>query len=289
MKTILVTGANGQLGNSIRLLAGETGGGFGFLFTDVDTLDICNKELFLSYARAKGVEYVVNCAAYTAVDGAEDNEALALQINGEAVRKLGEACRSAAIRLIHISTDYVFDGTNSLPYVENDYACPLSVYGRSKRMGEVFLQDVCPEALILRTSWLYSAFGNNFVKTMLRLGKEREELRVVFDQVGAPTYAADLASAILSIVRSAEEGNFRSGLFHYSNEGVCSWYDFARKILQLAHARCRVLPIETKDYPSRAARPQYSVLNKRKIKQTYGLQIPHWEDSLQGAINRIKD
>lgn len=288
MKTILVTGANGQLGHSIRLSAGASGD-FRFLFTDVDTLDICNKEFLLSYVQANDVGYIINCAAYTAVDEAEDKELLALRINSEAVRNLGEASQSAGIRMIHISTDYVFDGTNSLPYVENDYTCPVSVYGRSKQMGEMFLRAVCPEAVIIRTSWLYSAFGNNFVKTMLRLGKERDELQVVFDQIGTPTYAGDLASAILSVVRSAEAGNFKAGIYHYSNEGVCSWYDFARKIFQFANTACRVFPIETKDYPTRAVRPQYSVLNKKKIKTTYGLNIPHWEDSLHRMINQVKD
>jgi dTDP-4-dehydrorhamnose reductase len=287
MKTILVTGANGQLGSSLQQSAGSPGE-YRFLFTDVDTLDICNKESLLSYAQANKVGYIINCAAYTAVDEAEDNEPLALQINSGAVRNLGEVAQSLGARIIHISTDYVFDGTNNHPYVENDYTCPVSVYGRTKQMGEMYLRSVCPEALIIRTSWLYSAYGCNFVKTMLRLGKERDELRVVFDQTGTPTYAGDLACAILSVIRSAEAGNFKAGIFHYTNEGVCSWYDFARKIFQLTYSPCRVIPIETKDYPTRALRPQYSVLNKKKIKETYGLRIPHWEDSLHQAINRIK-
>jgi dTDP-4-dehydrorhamnose reductase len=287
MQTILVTGANGQLGRSLQLAAGSSGE-FRFLFTDVDTLDICNKEFLLSYMQANKTGYIINCAAYTAVDEAEDNEPLALRINSGAVRNLGEAAQSMGARIIHISTDYVFDGTNSLPYVENDYTCPVSVYGRTKQMGEMFLRAVCPEALIIRTSWLYSEFGHNFLKTMLRLGKECNELRIVFDQIGAPTYAGDLASAILSVVRSAEVGNFKAGIFHYSNEGVCSWYDFARKIFQLTNTACRAIPIETKDYPTRASRPHYSVLNKKKIKETYGLHIPHWEDSLYHMINRIK-
>jgi dTDP-4-dehydrorhamnose reductase len=288
MKTVLVTGANGQLGSSLRLSDGLPDG-FRFLFTDVDTLDICDKGFLLSYARANDIGYIINCAAYTAVDEAEDNEPLALRINSEAVRNLGETAQALGARIIHISTDYVFDGTNSQPYVENDYTCPVSVYGRTKHMGELFLRAVCPEALIIRTSWLYSAFGNNFVKTMLRLGKEREELRVVFDQIGTPTWAGDLAAAILTIIHSAEAGRFKAGIFHYSGEGVCSWYDFAHKILQLSHTPCRVCPIETGDYPTRALRPQYSVLNKKKIKQTYGLHIPHWEDSLEAIIHRIKD
>ncbi|MDR1556881.1 MAG: dTDP-4-dehydrorhamnose reductase [Tannerellaceae bacterium] len=289
MKTILVTGASGQLGSSLQLLSAGSPDDYRFLFTDVDTLDICNKEFLLSYVQANDVGYIVNCAAYTAVDEAEDNELPAMRINSEAVRNLGEVAQALRARIIHISTDYVFDGKSSLPYVENDYTCPVSVYGRTKESGEKFLRAVCPEALIIRTAWLYSAFGHNFVKTMLRLGKERSELRVVSDQIGTPTYAGDLAAAILSIIRSAEAGNFKAGIFHYSNEGVCSWYDFARKIFQLTNTGCRVFPIETKDYPTRALRPQYSVLNKRKIKETYGLSIPHWEESLHYMINRIKE
>ncbi|MDR1937204.1 MAG: dTDP-4-dehydrorhamnose reductase [Tannerellaceae bacterium] len=285
MKTILITGANGQLGNSLRLLAASSSA-YSFLFTDVDTLDVCKKEILLSYAQANNVGYIVNCAAYTAVDKAEDNESLCLLINSEAVRNMGEVAAALKIKIIHISTDYVFDGTNSIPYAENDYTCPVSVYGRSKQTGELMLRAVCPEALIIRTSWLYSEFGANFVKTMLRLGKEKDSLPVVFDQVGTPTYAGDLASAILSIIDSAEAGNFHPGIFHYSNEGVCSWYDFARKIFQFANIDCRVTPIDTKDYPTRAIRPQYSVLNKKKIKRTYGLTIPHWEESLQFMLSK---
>ncbi|MDR1919146.1 MAG: dTDP-4-dehydrorhamnose reductase [Tannerellaceae bacterium] len=279
MKTILVTGANGQLGLSLRPHADSLGWGR-FLFTDADSLDICQKEALLSFAQEHELAYIINCAAYTAVDQAEENESLCLRVNTEAVRNLGEVASALGIRVIHISTDYVFDGTNSIPYVETDYTCPVSVYGRSKQMGEMMLRAVCPQALIIRTSWLYSAFGNNFVKTVLRLGKEREELRVVSDQVGTPTSADDLVSVILSILEASEAGHFKPGIFHYANEGVCSWYDFARKILQLADISCRVLPVETKDYPTRAQRPQYSVLNKRKIKETYGLSIPHWEESL---------
>jgi dTDP-4-dehydrorhamnose reductase len=286
MKTILTTGAKGQLGSSLRLRAGLRDDRR-YLFTDVDTLDICDKDALFAYMRANDVCYLVNCAAYTAVDKAEDNEILCQQINSEAVRNLGEVAAQLKIKIIHISTDYVFDGTNSAPYVENDYTSPASVYGRSKQQGELMLRAVCPEALIIRTSWLYSEFGSNFVKTMLCLGKEHDQVRVVSDQIGTPTYAGDLASTILSVIDAAEVGNFKSGIFHYSNEGVCSWYDFARKIFQLMDIRCRVIPIETKDYPTRAIRPQYSVLNKRKIKQTYGLTIPHWEESLEFMLQNL--
>jgi dTDP-4-dehydrorhamnose reductase len=290
MKTILITGANGQLGSSLRLLSASLDAyRYRFLFTDVDTLDVCNKDAVLSYAQANEVAYIINCAAYTAVDKAEDNEILCLRINSEAVRNLGEVASALRIRIIHISTDYVFDGTNSIPYVETDYTCPVSAYGRSKQIGEQILRSVCHEALIIRTSWLYSEYGDNFVKTMLRLGREKDSLSVVFDQVGSPTYAGDLAAAIMSIIDSAEAGNFCAGIFHYSNEGVCSWYDFALKIFQLAGVNCRVAPIDTKDYPTRAIRPQYSVLNKGKIKNAYGLTIPHWEESLRLMLQKQTD
>jgi dTDP-4-dehydrorhamnose reductase len=259
-----------------------------YLFTDVDTLDICSKDDLTAYVQAHGgVSYLINCAAYTAVDEAEDNETACLRLNSEAVRNIGEVASASGFRVIHISTDYVFDGTNSTPYVETDYTCPVSVYGRSKQMGEMMLRAVCPESLIIRTSWLYSGFGNNFVKTMLRLGSEHEEIRVVFDQVGTPTWSGDLAGVIFSIIRSAGADGFRPGIYHYSNEGVCSWYDFALKIFKLSGIGCRVIPIETKDYPTRAARPQYSVLNKKKIKQTCGLTIPHWEESLRLCLKKL--
>jgi dTDP-4-dehydrorhamnose reductase len=286
MKTILVTGAKGQLGRSLALRA-NSHAGVRCLPTDEDTLDICDREALLTYMQANGVHYLVNCAAYTAVDKAEDNEILCRKINSEAVRNLGEVAARLKIKVIHISTDYVFDGTNCTPYMENDYTCPVSVYGRSKQEGELMLRAVCPEALIIRTSWLYSEFGDNFVKTMLRLGKEHSRVNVVSDQTGTPTYAGDLASAILSVIDAAGAGNFKPGIYHYSNEGVCSWYDFARKIFRLADIPCRAVPIETKDYPTRAVRPQYSVLSKRKIKQAYGLDIPHWEDSLAAMLQNL--
>ncbi len=211
MKTILVTGANGQLGNSIRQLAAGYPQ-YAFVFTDVDTLDICDAQAVDAFVKEMQAGYIINCAAYTAVDKAEDNEALCLSINRDAVRNLGEAARAAGARVIHVSTDYVFDGTNHLPYVETDRTCPASVYGRTKLAGEQALQEVCPDAVIIRTAWLYSEFGNNFVKTMLRLGYEREQLPVVFDQVGSPTYAGDLAAAILAVLVQAEEGAFAPGI-----------------------------------------------------------------------------
>ncbi len=286
MKTVLVTGANGQLGTSLHSLSKQFTN-YKFLFTDVDTLDICDKESLLAYAKVNDPQYIINCAAYTAVDKAEDDEIVCLRINRDAVRNLGEVAASIGATIIHISTDYVFDGTNSVPYLETDYTCPMSAYGRSKQAGELILRAVCPNAVIIRTSWLYSEYGNNFVNTMLRLGKEREELNVVFDQIGTPTYAGDLAKVILSIINYGENEKIKPGIYHFSNEGVCSWYDFALKIFELTGIKCKVYPIETKDYPTRAMRPQYSVLNKGKIKKTFGVSIPHWEESLKGMINNI--
>ena len=286
MKTVLVTGANGQLGNSIHARISQYPG-YNFLFTDIDTLDICDKEAVRKYVLENDVQYVMNCAAYTAVDKAEEHEDLCMRINRDAVRNLGEAAHAVGAKVIHVSTDYVFDGTNYLPYVETDKTCPASVYGRTKLAGEQALQEVCPDAVIIRTAWLYSEFGTNFVKTMLRLGNEREQLSVVFDQIGSPTYAGDLAAAILAVLVRAEEGAFVPGIYHFSNEGVCSWYDFAVKIMELGNAPCHVLPIESKDYPAKAARPHFSVLNKAKIKTTYRISIPHWEASLRTCIARL--
>lgn len=288
MKTVLVTGANGQLGNSLRALSGRYSS-YAFLFTDVDELDICDKEAVRAYVNGNQVDYILNCAAYTAVDKAEDNEALCLRINAGAVRNLGEAASEAGARILHISTDYVFDGTAHTPYVETDPTCPVSVYGRTKLAGEEALLSVCSDAVIIRTAWLYSEYGRNFVKTMLRLGKEQGEISVVFDQIGTPTYAGDLAEAMCKVLEASEKGAFRPGIYHYSNEGVCSWYDFTVKILQVAGLPCRVKPIESKDYPSPAVRPPYSVLNKKKIKAAYGLAIPHWEESLRRCMAALEE
>ncbi|WP_195372520.1 dTDP-4-dehydrorhamnose reductase [Parabacteroides leei] len=286
MKTILVTGANGQLGNSIRVLAGQYPQ-YNFLFTDVDTLDITDPAAVKAAVKDNQVNYIINCAAYTAVDKAEDNEELCRRLNSFAVCVLGEAAREAGAKMIHVSTDYVFSGTGYCPYKETDGTRPVSVYGRTKLAGEEGLMEVCPDAVIIRTAWLYSEFGSNFVKTVLRLGKERDELGFVFDQVGTPTYAGDLAAAILSVVTADEKGAFVPGIYHYSNEGVCSWYDFTVKILQIAGIDCRIRPIETKDYPTKAVRPPYSVLNKNKIKETYKIVIPHWETSLRICMKKL--
>ncbi|MDR0538483.1 MAG: dTDP-4-dehydrorhamnose reductase [Tannerellaceae bacterium] len=286
MKTVLITGAKGQLGRSLEARLNSMTE-VKSLFTDVDDLDICNKEAITAFMEANSVNYIINCAAYTAVDKAEEEEIVCFRLNRDAVRNIGEAATRFNAKIIHISTDYVFDGTNSLPYVETDYTCPVSAYGRSKQQGELILRAVCSDAIIIRTSWLYSEYGNNFVRTMMKLAKEKDELNVVFDQIGTPTYAADLAEAILGIIKKAETEKFYPGIYHFSNEGVGSWYDFARKIFELAGLDCKVNPINTKNYPSRASRPQFSVLDKGKIKKTFGLQIPHWEDSLKRMMQNI--
>lgn len=283
IKNVLVTGANGQLGQAIRKRAGSYPS-FSFFYTDVDTLDITNKDAVYAYLNKYGIHTVINAAAYTAVNMAEEDMYNAYQINAEAVKILAEAARDHNSRLIHVSTDYVFDGMNHRPYVETDGTRPVSAYGRTKLAGEILLQEILEDAVIVRTSWLYSETGNNFVKTMLRLGKEREELKVVFDQIGTPTYAGDLADALLIILSKEESCAYVPGIYHFSNEGVCSWYDFARKIMELAGLSCKVTPVETKDYPTPATRPAYSVLNKAKIKDTYNLIIPHWEEALKKCL-----
>ena len=281
---ILITGANGQLGNEMRVLSKENGQ-HAYFFTDVQELDICDEQAVHGFVKDNRIDVIVNCAAYTAVDKAEEHEELCMRINRDAVRNLGEAAHAVGAKVIHVSTDYVFDGTSCRPYLESDATCPVSVYGRPKLAGEQALMEVCPDSVIIRTAWLYSEYGNNFMKTVLRLGKERDELRFIFDQVGTPTYAGDLAVAMLAVLERAEAGKFIPGIYHFTDEGVCSWYDFTVKILQIAGMNNRVIPIETKDYPTPASRPHYSVLNKGKIKSTYGLTIPHWETSLAYCMN----
>lgn len=283
MKNILITGSNGQLGNEIRV-ASKLFPQFRFFFTDVQELDICDKDAVRAYIAANNLDILVNCAAYTAVDKAEDDAETCYRINCDAVKNLAEASREYKLDIIHISTDYVFDGKSYLPYTEDMEVNPSSVYGKSKLEGERILMEICPDAVIVRTSWLYSSFGNNFVKTMLRLGQERDTLNVIFDQIGTPTNAADLAVALLSILAT---GKPTAGIYHYSNEGVCSWYDFTRSIHRMAGINCNLRPIESKEYPVRTPRPHYSVLNKARIKQTFSITIPHWEDSLEKCIRLL--
>ena len=284
MQTVLVTGSNGQLGNEVRVLA-QTYPQFEFVFTDIDELDICDQQAVNDFFAKHKIDCLLNCAAYTAVDKAEEDIDLCYKINKEAVGFLGEAAARCGTKVIHVSTDYVFDGKSFIPYTEGMPVSPASVYGKSKLAGEQLLEVVCPNAVIVRTSWLYSSFGSNFVKTMLRLGRERDNLNVIFDQIGTPTYAADLAVALLQII-SAE--CFVPGVYHFSNEGVCSWYDFTISIHKFACIHCSVLPIESKDFPAKTPRPHYSVLNKQKVKTTYYLQIPHWEDGLQRCIAKLE-
>lgn len=285
MIDILITGANGQLGSELKKYAGL----FKNVrpeFTDVDVLDITNQEALFEFCSQRDYRYIINCAAYTAVDKAENEPEPARKINVEAVHNLTAAAQKNNAFLIHVSTDYVFSGKNYLPYQENDPVSPNSVYGKTKAEGEEEALKYA-NSIVLRTSWLYSAFGNNFVKTILRLSKERDTLSVIFDQIGTPTHAGDLAKAIIEIVNYQQEKEMHPGVYHFSNEGVCSWYDFATEIVHISGSKTKVLPIETKDYPTLAQRPYYSVLNKSKVKSTFGLSIPHWKESLKTCIKEI--
>ncbi|HET6556815.1 MAG TPA: dTDP-4-dehydrorhamnose reductase [Prolixibacteraceae bacterium] len=290
MTKILITGANGQLGSEIRKLA-DLFPDVRFVFTDVNELDITNPEAVEKMVADENPQWLVNCAAYTAVDKAETDDETAWLINAVAPAILSEKSKAAGCRFIQVSTDYVFDGRNHRPYVEEDEVSPTSVYGTTKLEGELISLANNPETLVIRTSWLYSSFGNNFVKSMIRLGTERDQLNVIFDQVGTPTYAGDLAVAILEIIRKSSSGlqDFVPGVYHFSNEGVCSWFDFAIAIHQIYGINCSVNAIESKDYPSPVARPHYSVLNKSKIKSTFGIQIPYWRTSLEKCIQEIKN
>lgn len=279
---ILVTGSNGQLGNEMRVLS-QSYPQHTYFFTDVEDLDITQRAMVADYVTANAIDLIVNCAAYTNVDKAEEDESNALKINAEALSVLG----SQGVHVVHVSTDYVFSGEEHRPCRETDQVAPRTVYGYTKYEGEKRLLAVCPEAVIIRTAWLYSAYGNNFVKTMIRLGQERQELRVVFDQVGTPTYAADLAQAIFTIIQSPV---WRPGVFHFSNEGVCSWYDFTLAIHHLyGGIDCRIVPILSEEYAYKTPRPHYSVLDKSKYKQTFGVSIPHWLESLKKCITLLKE
>lgn len=289
IKTILVTGSSGQLGQSLKSIANHYPD-YVFTFATRADLDLSYEQSIYDYFQHHHVDLIINCAAYTAVDKAESESELADQINHLAIKQLAEIARHHNSKLIHISTDYVFNGQQYRPYIESDEVEPKSVYGETKLKGEQALSTVTPNnALIIRTSWVYSEYDNNFVKTMLRLGKERDALNVIFDQVGTPTYAHDLAEAIMEMVSSESfnQSIFNSEIYHYSNEGVCSWYDFAKAIFELSNINCDVSPIETKDYPTPATRPHYSLLNKAKIKQEFNLSVPYWKDSLQQCLNKL--
>ena len=285
---ILVTGSNGQLGSEIKDVAASYKS-FRFFFMDFPALDICNSsELDIFIAKNK-IDTVINCAAYTAVDAAEENAVIAEQVNGAGVLNLVHALAKVNGKLIHISTDYVFDGNGFLPYQESDKTNPMGVYGKTKRNGELAVINGDIDGIVIRTSWLYSAYGTNFVKTMRRLGKERNKLDVIYDQLGTPTNASDLAKTCLDILAYTKEMNIntKGNVYHYSNEGVASWYDFAKAIMELGKIECEVMPIETKDYPTPAKRPHFSVLNKAKIKNDFEIEIPYWRDSLAQCISKL--
>lgn len=287
MKKILITGSKGQLGNDLKQCIDTSK--YQPIFTDKEELDITDEtQLFQFFNRLK-IDYIINCAAYTAVDNAEKDEKTAYKINAEAPALIAEIASKQKIKLIHISTDYVFNGLSYTPYREENPTNPLSVYGKSKLKGEKAILNSGCQYVIIRTSWLYSSFGHNFVKTMMRLGNERKELNVVYDQIGTPTYAADLAQACIEIIQKTEQKQieFKKGIYHFSNEGVCSWYDFAQNIMQYLNLDCKINPIETKNFPTPAKRPFYSLLNKEKIKQTFQIEIPYWHDSLIKCLNLI--
>ena len=284
MKNVLITGVKGQLGCEMRLQA-EENDGFNYFFTDIAELDICDEHAVKDYVMRNQIDIIVNCAAYTAVDKAEDDPKLCNELNHNAPGYLAKAIAARKGYLVQISTDYVFDGTSHIPYQEDQTPCPNSMYGITKLAGEKEAMRYCKNTMIIRTAWLYSVFGNNFVKTMLRLGEERDELGVIFDQIGTPTYARDLAVAIFAALNKG----IVPGIYHFSNEGVCSWYDFAKEIHRCAGiTTCKVNPLHTEDYPTKACRPHYSVLDKTKIKRIYGLEIPHWTDSLKECIDFLQ-
>lgn len=289
MNNILVTGADGQLGSEIRELIQSSElniENHDFYFTTINELDITNHQEVKDFIINNHINVIINCAAYTAVDKAETDEKTADRINHLASENLAKLAKEFEIKLIHISTDYVFEGTNFKPYTETDVADPDSVYGKTKLDGEkAVLKYNLKNSVIIRTSWVYSFFGNNFLKTMLRLGKEKDSLGVVFDQTGTPTYAKDLAKTIITIIPKIQNSYLE--IYHYSNEGVSSWYDFAKEIMKMSKLDCKINPVETKDYPTVAKRPHYSVLNKSKIKKDFNVEIPYWKDGLDDCLKRM--
>ena len=284
MKNILVTGCNGQLGSEIQSIHSEYP--YHFIFTDIHNLDITNREQLEKIFRSNFIDFIINCAAYTNVNKAESDVKNAVLLNKTAPGLLAELATKYKSFLIHGSTDYVFDGTNHKPYTESDATQPISVYGKSKLDGEIEIIYNTKRAVIIRTSWLYSSFGNNFVKTMLNVGHEKGELKVVYDQVGTPTYAGDLAKAILDIIPQTDKIK-QVEIFNFSNEGVCSWYDFAKEIIEISQIKCNVFPINSLAFPTPVKRPHYSVLSKEKIKQFFNLEIPYWKDSLKECLKKF--
>ena len=287
MHNILITGSNGQLGNELRLVVGENDKINKYYFTDVDELDITNKKDVSEFIVANNIDIVVNCAAYTNVDKAEDDKERADLINHIGPKNLAEACRDKNGLLIHISTDYVFDGTKNTPYTETDETKPLGVYGETKLRGENAIINSGCDYVIIRTSWLYSSFGHNFLKTMQRLTAEKETLNVVFDQVGTPTYAGDLANVIYTIIQNNNNTDIRNQIYHFSNEGVCSWYDFAVAINEAFGHNCKVLPCHSDEFPSKVTRPSFSVLDKTKIKKALDIEVPYWRKSIENCLKTL--
>ena len=284
--TILVTGGNGQLGRAMRLASAESR--HRYIFTDIEELNIVSAEAIEAFFTREAIDVVVNCAAYTAVDLAEDEESIADNINHKAVALLAEACKRHNATLIHISTDYIFDGKATTPYAEETTPAPINAYGRTKWAGEEAIAESGCRAIILRTQWLYSEYGRNFLKTMLSLFTSRDEVRVVADQMGTPTYAGDLAEAICDIIES-DKGD-KCGTYHYANLGECSWYDFATEIAKVSGCNsCKITPCTTADYPTKATRPQYSVLDKSKFMATFNIDIPEWKESLIKCIKRLNN
>lgn len=282
MKTnILVTGSNGQLGSSIRSIADQYPN-LNFIFVDRTVVDITNRTSVLAFFERNFIDWCINCAAYTAVDKAEEEEDIAHSVNVIGVKYLAQACNDYKVKLIHISTDFVFDGTGHTPYTETDETQPINIYGQTKLEGEVAIASILEQHFVLRTSWLYSEFGNNFMRTMLRLSKEKEELKIVNDQIGTPTYAGDLA---IFIVKLIELDSHHYGIYHYSNAGVASWYDFAKAIFDLNQISISVIPIPSTDFPTPAIRPKYSVLDKTKVSLEFNIEIPQWRHSLEKALN----
>lgn len=280
---ILVTGANGQLGTELRALLDTHFPGQA-IYTDIQELDLTNAKAVEAFVANNEITHIVNCAAYTAVDKAEEEKMLCATVNTDAVKNIAMAADANGAKVIHISTDYVFDGTNHRPYKESDKVNPISQYGTTKRKGETLLLALSPQAIIIRTAWLYSAHGRNFVKVMLNLADTKPEIKVVCDQIGTPTYARDLARAIVKILQSHQ---WVPGIFHFTNEGAASWYDFAKAIFRIAGKQVKVSPIATEDYPTAATRPSYSILDRSRIKATYDIEIPHWEEALTDCMRQL--
>lgn len=282
---ILVTGGNGQLGSELKSISRDSK--YEYTFVDLEELDISSQNAIHSFFEDRSFDFIINCAAYTAVDKAEEDPATAYLVNGEAVRYIANVCKQKNIRLIHVSTDYVFDGESNQPITESMPVNPLSVYGKSKLEGENFVLNTLSDAYIIRTAWVYSTYGKNFVKTIAKLAREKDFLNVVYDQVGSPTYARDLAEAIVGIISKIELGIDSPGIYHYSNEGVTSWYDFAWMIVKYYSLPCKINPIRSEDYKTAAVRPKFTVLDKGLIKKTFGTRIPHWKESLTECLDTL--